>query len=210
MKILVVSANIGSSCKNEVVKQKGLNVDFKCLSDHKRNKAIGKRLNGKIPKMLAWDLYPGYDVYMWMDSHFSLKKENSMQWFLDQLGDKDAVFFKHPSRDSVKKEVDFILKRMKEGDQYLKDRCEGEPMLEQVNSYLKDSSYIDNKLFACGIFLYKKELIENKENNVMKEWFYHNCRWSIRDQLSLPYLLQKYKVNYNIINEHIIKCITTK
>ncbi len=28
----------------------------------------------------------------------------------------------------------------------------------------------------------------------MKEWFYHNCIWSVQDQLSLPYLLHKFKI----------------
>jgi hypothetical protein len=72
-------------------------------------------------------------------------------------------------------------------------------MTEQVSSYMKDPTWQDNLLLACGIFIYSKSIIENKEYNLMKEWFYQNCLWSVQDQLSLPYLIHKFKTNFRLL-----------
>ena len=44
----------------------------------------------------------------------------------------------------------------------------------------------------------------------MKEWFYHNCLWSVQDQLSLPYLLQKFKTNYKLFKGNVYNNEYTK
>lgn len=159
------------------------------------------------PKMLAWQMYGGYDVYLWIDAPFSMKKETSLQWYLDQLGDKDAAFFKHPNRNSIEEEYEFMDTLMSKGDNYLLQRYEGESMGGQVSRYLDDDGYTDDRLFACTSFIYTKKIVENKEYNVMKEWFFHNCIWSVQDQLSLPYLLHKFNINYNTINEDVYKVL---
>jgi glycosyltransferase involved in cell wall biosynthesis len=41
-------------------------------------------------------------------------------------------------------------------------------------------------------------LIFKQEFNLLQQWFYHNCRYSVQDQLSLPYLLLKNKEIYKI------------
>jgi len=213
MKILVITANVSGNSTNTVVPQTVLGVEFIQLNNSNfpvRTNAMHPRLQGKIPKMLAWELYPDYDYYIWIDSAFSFLRTDSVQWFLDQLGDKQAAFFTHPYRKSIKEEVDFVVNNMGNNDQYLIDRYRNENMTDQVNTYLKDDQYIDNVLISAGAFIYSADIVRNRENNVMKEWFYQNCLWSVQDQLSLPYVLQKYNIDYNIINKNIFKCLSTK
>jgi hypothetical protein len=89
---------------------------------------------------------------------------------------------------------------MENNDQYLIERYTGESFKEQVDEYLKDKTFVDDKLFACGFFAYSKKLVKNKDYNLMTDWFFHNCYWSIQDQLSLPYLLNKHKTDYKIFD----------
>jgi hypothetical protein len=35
----------------------------------------------------------------------------------------------------------------------------------------------------------------------MTDWFFHNCYWSIEDQLSLPYLIYKHNVKYSLFKD---------
>lgn len=208
MKILISSCMTGGRCNNSIVSQHPCGADFICYDGRNfptRTKAMHPRLLGKIPKMLSWELNPGYDVYIWIDGPFSMKKPDSVKWYLDMLGDKEAAFFKHPNRSTVREEVDFCLSQMKKGDRYLLDRYENEDMENQVNTYLKDKNYIDDKLFACTSFVYSARLVKDKEYNILKEWFHHNCIWSVQDQLSLPYLLQKFNVQYNTINDDVYR-----
>lgn len=135
MKILVVSAHMGGRSSNKI------NVDSKVLdSPHSsivykyyddtnfpmRKKALQPRTVGKIPKMLAWELNPGYDVYIWIDSKFNITNPQSINWYLEMLGDKEAAFFKHPYRSSVGEELDFVMNLLRARDSYIMDRYRSE------------------------------------------------------------------------------------
>lgn len=93
---------------------------------------------------------------------------------------------------------------MANGNRYLLNRYSNEPMKEQVNLYLSDKNFKDEKLFSCGIFCYSSKLIK-KHPNFLREWYYECARWSVQDQLSLPWLLSKHEVNYACIDEDIYK-----
>lgn len=210
MKILVTSANTESTLSNVCKEQIGdFEVDFICYNKTKiinnRKNSLHPRLLGKIPKMLAWEHNTNYDYYIWIDSIFNFNNEYAVQWFLDKISDKDAAFFSHPHRNTVKSELDFCIENMKNGNEYLLGRYDGERMEEQVTSYF-NNGFNDNVLIAAGAFIYSKNLILNKSYNMMKEWFYHNCIFSVQDQLSLPYLLQMFDVKYKLINENIFAC----
>ena len=201
IKVLVTTASFGGKLHSKWIDQTSdrYEIVFNRIDDDvesPRIKAMSPRLRGKIPKMIVWEDHPGYDYYIWMDSSFSLLKTDAIEKMVDYCIGWDACFFKHPSRTSVKQELDFVVGSMKHNDQYLLERYSGEKMTEQVGSYMKDSTWQDNLLLACGIFIYSKSIIENKEYNLMKEWFYQNCLWSVQDQLSLPYLLHKFKTSF--------------
>jgi hypothetical protein len=207
MRILVTSARIGNICNKSIPTQQGHDVTFICLDSTNfapRSKSMTARMVSKIPKMLAWDLYPGYDMYIWMDSNFNFTTNKFADWFVKRIGDKQALFFKHPhGRTTIKSEADFLINQQAKGDRYLIDRCFGEDIQNQIDTYLKDPNFVDNKLMACGIFAYKASVVENRQCNLMKEWYYNVCRWNIRDQVSLPYALSKFDISYELINDNI-------
>jgi hypothetical protein len=68
---------------------------------------------------------------------------------------------------------------------------------------MKYPTWKDNILIDCGTFIYSKSIIENKEYNLMKEWFYQNCLWAVQDQVSFPYLLHKFKTNFRLFEESV-------
>lgn len=207
MRVLVISARIGNVCNKNIPTQEGHDVKFVCLDSTNfatREKSMSPRMVSKIPKMLAWELYPGYDMYIWMDSNFKFSSPKFVNWFIKKMGDKDALFFKHPhGRTTIKSEADFLINQQNKGDRYIIDRCSGEDIENQINTYLKDENFVDNKLMACGIFAYKSTVVENKNCNLMKEWYYNVCRWNVRDQVSLPYALSKFNITYELINDNI-------
>jgi hypothetical protein len=204
IKVLVTTALFGGRLYSKWVDQISdrYEIVFNRIDDDvesPRIKAMSSRLRGKIPKMLVWEDYPGYDYYIWMDSSFSLLKSDAIEKMVDYCIGWDACFFKHPARTSVKQELDFVVELMRNNNEYLVERYSGEKMTEQVDFYMKDPTWKDNILLACGTFIYSKSIIENKEYNLMKEWFYQNCLWSVQDQLSFPYLLHKFKTNFRLL-----------
>lgn len=175
-----------------------LNVDVKIYNDlntPSRLLSMHPRLKGKIPKMLEWISSPGYDYYIWVDSKFTLNN-GIIETLINKLGDADLGLFNHLNRDSIQSELEFVNLLIEQGNHYLNSRYVGEHMDKQVSDYLNDKTFVDDKLFAAGCFIYSSKLVENTEYNLLKEWFFHNNIYSIQDQLSLPYLLHKFKTKY--------------
>ena len=170
-----------------------------------RSKSITPRMQAKIPKLFGWDLIPGFDIYIWLDASFKLT-EHAVQWLLDQLQYADLAVFRHPSRNSILLEADHLIKRLTGKvmrSQYICDRYTNEWLEEQLNAYLSDSSFLDNRLFACGCFIYRPT---NTVKELMHNWWWHITRYHINDQLSFPYVLSKSHVEFNTINSNIFKC----
>ena len=169
-----------------------------------RENSLHPRTKGKLPKMMEWLEHPGYDYYIWVDSKFTLLDgflENMMEFENDP--DVDLCLFNHPERSSIKDELNFMLKNMSKGDSYLLSRYVGEKMKEQVDLYLSDENYIDDKLLYCGLFMYTSRLVANSNYNIMTDWLLNNVMYSVQDQLSFPYLLTKHKINYKIYSSNM-------
>jgi hypothetical protein len=204
IRVLVTTASFGGDLGSTWVSQNSEKYEITynrvtSATESERIKAMHPRLRAKMPKMIVWEDHPGYDYYIWLDSRFSIMDEFAVERLVDECIGVDACFFKHCARRSVKQEVDFVLELMNTNNQYLLDRYKGEKMKEQVECYSQDINWKDDVLFECGIFIYSKKVIENKNYNLMKEWFYQNCLWSIQDQLSLPYLIYKFNINYKLL-----------
>lgn len=209
-KVCIVTADFGNHIKNFnpiIPKQNEdlYEVIIKIYDDNNTTSRINSlhpRTKGKIPKMLEW-METESDYYIWIDSKFKVKSENFVNDIINYLGDYEICLFEHPDRDSIKKEGDFVLSGIINNDEYLIDRYSGEKIKEQIDFYLNDKDFVDQNLFSLGFFVFSKKLIINKDYNLMTDWFFHNCYWSIQDQLSLPYLLQKHKTKYKTFNFNI-------
>jgi hypothetical protein len=162
-----------------------------------RNKIFHPRLQAKIPKILGYELYPDFDYYFWLDGNFSLASENSVMHFVKDCENLDACFFLHPQRTTVKEEFDFMFNNL-QNNTHIQGKYQNECIKEQYEEYQKLKDFDNQPLYACGAFVYNKSLIFKQEFNLLQQWFYHNCRYSVQDQLSLPYLLLKNKEIYKI------------
>ena len=150
--------------------------------------SLSPRLQAKIPKMLGYELAPGYDFYIWIDSSFVVVDPGAVRWFVESCAGCDIAVFRHPERGSIRQEAEYIRQAVAEGNRYLASRYLGEPLDEQVRLYLADPQFRDLSLFSLGAFVYRAEMLADPRRNLMPLWFYHNARYSIQDQLSFPYL----------------------
>ena len=152
------------------------------------------RLKSKIPKMLEWQFIDA-DWYVWMDSSVRLKEDadDIPQQILETARDNPLCFFKHSDGNSIRREVYRVLDSMKYNHQYLIKRYSGEPLLEQMIHYYGDPEFKDNQLLAGTFFAYHRTAAP-----MLLDWFHHNVIWSIQDQISLPYVLQKSGLGYSL------------
>lgn len=150
--------------------------------------------------MCQHDIAPEATAYVWADGTYTLQ-EGVAEWLWMHLGEADAVFIRHPYRKTVGEEVAFLEVAMQAGDQYLLDRYAREPMRLQYTSY-RESGFPDTDLFCGGLFIRRNA---PKVNAAFEDWFLQNVKWSIQDQISLPYILWKHGLTVKIIDSQYMR-----
>lgn len=210
MRVAVLTANMGGFEQNATPHvPQSVSCDFIAFDDTnypRRDKAMSPRLQARIPKMFGWQMAPGYDIYIWVDSSCHLQNPKSVEWFLSQLQppemDIHAAFFKHPNRNTIREEADYLKERLAMGCDYITPRYENEEIDMQMQEIIQDEGFIDYKLFASTAFVYRDH---RKTRELLKEWWYHTSRYHIIDQLGLPYAIAKSRCNVRIIPDNYTK-----
>jgi hypothetical protein len=218
MRVAFVSASLGGIDENlqSLHVPQSIDVDFYYVTEKEfppRPGVISPRLQAKFPKMKAWELFPGYDFYIWADATITLSRADTVEWLCTLCADRDAVFFRHQDkRESIQAEYDFMYAHMngstgnEYAQNYLQERYGSEPMREQVEHYRRQTWFFDNRLYSAGLFIYKNTALMR---TAFQAWFDECLRWSVQDQLSLPFILAKYSVEVGVIDEEITNNIHT-
>jgi hypothetical protein len=201
--IAVISANLGGF-EQKIVEnvEQSVKYDLFRFTDATfpaRMQAMSARLQARIPKMFGWQMAPGYNYYLWVDSSCALLHPDSIKWFLDQLGDNDIAVFKHPDRNTIQEESDYLKKRLAMPDTYITSRYKNELIDEQMAEINEPTL----PLYATTAFIYRDTYDMRK---MFKEWWYHTSRYHIIDQLSLSYAFKQsliYKIK--VIPDNFMK-----
>lgn len=205
MKVCVISANLGSFDTEKKHVQQSISHDYVNFTDESfppRYNALHPRLQAKIPKMFAWQLVPGYDAYMWIDGSFSMCREDTVEFFVNELGDNDFVVFRHPVRPDIRQELRYTRKGVRQQRLYLYNRYKNELYQEMGDEIFSDKDFKDDLLVTAGAFIYRNTPEVQK---MMKEWWYFVSRYATQDQISLPYVLKKSGIKVKIIERNLIK-----
>lgn len=205
--VAILTANLNSFDKNiDSIKQdlpNGIKVIFYRWTDKNfplMTVAMSPRFQYRIPKMFGWQMFPNCDYYIWLDGSCSFQHSDCVEWYLNQLGENDMAFFKHPWRKNIRQETKHIEEKLKQGNEYITSRYKNGLHEEQLAECMSDPDFEDNVLYASTSFIYRntKEVQE-----MMKSWWYHTSRYFTVDQIALPYVLWKSKLKVKTIDENL-------
>lgn len=214
MKVVLWSANLGSFDKPiDPVKQDlpaGAELTWQLFTDENfppRFNAMTPRLQARIVKMFGWQLIPHHEYYIWVDSSCTLSRPDSVKWFIDQCQGVDMVVFKHPNRGTIQEEADYLkerlsLERAGKKQKYILPRYENEDIDGQLAEIKADTDFKDKNLYASTAYIYR---YSDKVRDMMKEWWYHTSRYHSIDQLSLPYVLDRFDIKLKVIPDSYMK-----
>ena len=137
------------------------------------------RLASKRPKCRP-DLYTDCDASLWMDGSLHVLDDRFVQLVRQKLEQHEIVLWDHPEdRDCFLQEAEHC---------HDWDKYRDGPLLEQAQSYLAQGMPEHFGLWAAGC-------IGRRHNDRMRElgdaWLDEMQRWTIKDQVSLPYLFWK-------------------
>lgn len=207
MKIAILTANLGDFDKpvdpvNQITREHTVHFhrftdkDFPPIAD------LPPRFQYRIPKMFGWQMFPGYDIYVWLDGSMSFPRDDSLQWFLDKLGDNDMAVFKHPWRNTAKEETDHIEEKLREGNKYITARYKNGLHKEQLEEMSKALGYVDDELFASTVFVYRSI---PKVELALIDWWLNAARFYTVDQIVMAYVLRKHQLNLKVIDDNLFK-----
>jgi hypothetical protein len=170
------------------------NCDYVAITDRKYDVNIWKqepilrfstideyhhRRNAKIYKILNNILFPNYEYIIWIDGTHELKV--NPQDILNEYGEADLYCFNHPVRNCVLKEIKAVI------------NLDDIKKLEQQYKF-----YIQNKMPKnYGLMELSSFMIHNnpKIKILSLAWWEQICKFSSRDQCSLPYCLWQMEKN---------------
>lgn len=208
MKIAILSANLGNFDKPidpvPQVTAHSHEVAFHCFTDADFPPVAGltPRLQYRIPKLFGWEMFPGYDVYVWLDASCTFERPDCLQWFLEHLADNDMAVFKHPSRRNIRQEAAHIEDKLSQGHKYMVPRYGGGLHKEQLAAIMADKSFHDDELYASTAFVYRDT---PRVREAMKTWWFHQSRYFTCDQLAQTYALKKHALKLKVIDENLFK-----
>lgn len=200
MRILVVSANLGGFDKQQEHVKQSVGCDFFVFTDENfppRFNAMTSRLQARIPKMTSWQMKPDYDYYLWVDSSCRLSSPDSVKWFLEQLGDSDAAFFKHPHRQTIQEEADYLKYRLSINCPYITPRYENERIDDQLAVVDPEAS-----LYASTAFIYRNT---QASRDLLTLWWLHTSLYHSIDQLSLSKVIIDSGADVQTIPDNYLK-----
>ena len=152
------------------------------------------RRNAKIIKVLSTILFPEYEYIVWVDANRQLIINPEMIY--NEYGDDfDLLLFKHGGRNCLYQEFNYI-----KNITYLENQ---DILINQIDYYLSQGMPLGWGLFEMPTFIVKNT---QKTKLFQMMWWEQICKFSSRDQISLPYVLWKLgdNINYKILKGNAI------
>ena len=148
----------------------------------------GRRL-AKIYKVLPNLFLPNYDYYIWIDStHEVIIHPRTI---IEKMGEGSEIgLFHHSQRNCVYDEIEELVKLNYDNFQ----------LLMGFSDFLKSENYPEkNGLFELSVIVRKNSHLVNSINIF---WWEIICKFSSRDQISLPYVLNKMSITPYIFQNY--------
>ena len=207
MKVALITANLGGIDKPVNHANQLVHPDYHTLTDENfpPRKGLTPRLQAKLPKMFGWQLLPGYDIYIWLDSSIRLAHHESIQYFIDAVEHHDIAVMKHAKRDTTHWEYRYTWRGLNspKTSNYITDRYTGDDIDGLYELIQDDLNYTDDLMVQGGVIVYRNTPAVQA---MFKDWFYYVCRYATNDQISLPYVLKTSGVNYNLLPDNFQDC----
>ena len=202
MKIAVITSMFGLKTKLKDPSKKFDGVDYIAFVDRTHegcvvweqrnalNFTLDDRFNGrrnaKIYKVLPQMFLPKYDYWFWVDSTHEVII-HPKEIIENYLGDSEIGLWKHTDRNCAYKEAE-IINQLNYDHKHL--------ISNQINYYLSMDYPKENGLYELPVSI-RKNTDNIKILNL--RWWEQICRFSSRDQISMPFVLWKTNITPKLL-----------
>ncbi len=149
---------------------------------------FGPRMKGRFFKAQSHKLFLGYDLHVWLDSNVQIRSGTFLAEIIAALNNTgaDVALSRHPVRNNVFDEANFIAQKIISGSAYLKTRYEIDPILKQVQHFAEAGHPTrGGGLYWLGIFARRI----NHHTDALFDALWNQClTWSNYDQNAFAFL----------------------
>jgi len=198
MKIAVITSSIGCNSILKPNKFDGVDyhsfIDLEKVSGWTNHSCINfssdprykNRRNAKVYKILPFAFLPDYDYYFWVDSTHTLSA-NPIEVIEKYLSHSDIAVFRHPDRNCIYTEGNFVKKIQFDHPNLLDDQL----------AFYKDMCYPENNgLYELPVRVQKNTKLTQKMGWM---WWEQICMFSSRDQISFPFVCHQLGIKPTIL-----------
>jgi hypothetical protein len=132
-----------------------------------------------------------YDFTIWNDASIRVLRSTFVERFVDAASASGMALVRHPERDCIYDEVEASL-RPGTAHKYARGRIR-----EQVEHYRAEGYPAHNGLLACGTIA--RDMRNDDVRRIDEAWWEEIRRWSVHDQLSLPYVLWRLGLEAGVV-----------
>ncbi len=150
--------------------------------------SMDNRMKGKYIKTQFMKFIEA-DYYIWVDGSIEIDNPSFIEDCVALLQDNDMVMVKHPQRENVYEELEYIIDCIRAGDRYLMRRYVKQPLFQEYQFYKSQELPKDWPLFQCSFFACKRDI-----EPVMNDWWDYINRYSNFDQSQFNYVSWKHQV----------------
>lgn len=197
MKVAVMCANFGSFDVEKIFPAQSQKCDFYYRNETNMDypmTALDNRMKAKYYKLQAHKIFTGYDIYIWLDGAFQIKSPAFVSHMIYELVNNDICVTKHPERNCIYTEAEFVLQGLIKQHPYFTKRYARSQLNVERNYYEHIAYPADNGLYACGLFA---RWGNEKMNSFFDKWWDACLKWSVFDQLSFPVLAMQNSIKIN-------------
>ncbi|MFW6002558.1 MAG: glycosyltransferase domain-containing protein [archaeon] len=152
-----------------------------------------KREDKKV-KILPHKYLEDYEISIWVDANYILCKNLYHFAYIALKYSNHAVFRHHENRESLEDEVDMCIKLKKADPKKLK---------AQLKKYRQEFENANFEIVHNAIIIRRHN--DKKVKMVMEKWWEQVQNWTMRDQVSFPYVAHKYEYQYNVIRMNSLR-----
>jgi hypothetical protein len=149
------------------------------------DKTIHPRMQAKWFKLFPHELFPEYDVSIWIDAGWLTVNRNVAVEMTPFLKETNICFFPHRRNQTLLEELYETMAL---------EKYKMLPCPSQVAAYYADGYKDENEIVECTSLLRRHNEADVKRFNAA--WWKECRKWTYADQLSAPYVLWKERVNY--------------
>lgn len=153
-------------------------LDFERMDDYHKS---------KFCKMFPNVFFDDYDISIWVDGNIQIIGD--LYPLVDRITQENSIaMFEHPINNCIYKEKESII--------YF-EKAKPSEILLQINKYKEDNFPSNFGMKECSIIIRKHNNGECKK--IMSDWWEQVNLFTMRDQVSLPYVLWKNNKNIDYI-----------